>query len=108
VEGYDEAEVMKQYLIGQNIPESAIVTDNQGINTLQTVRNAIRRMDGRGDKSVMVISQYFHIPRARLAFEKCGVAPVYSAHADLFEWRDLYSIPREVVGWLVYSVQGCK
>jgi vancomycin permeability regulator SanA len=109
VEGYDEADVMKKYLIGQGIPESAIVTDNQGIDTFATARNATGWMEEKGYQSVMVISQYFHIPRARLAFEKCGVAPVYSAHADLFEWRDLYhSIPREVVGWFVYSAQGCK
>ena len=52
----------------------------------------------------MAISQYFHLTRCRLAFRQAGIAPVYSAHAKLWEWRDLYSTPREVVGLLAYAM----
>ena len=53
----------------------------------------------------MVVSQYFHVPRMRLALERAGVTPVYSAHAQYFELRDVYSIAREVVGYGVYLLR---
>jgi uncharacterized SAM-binding protein YcdF (DUF218 family) len=55
--------------------------------------------------SVFVVSQYFHLPRARLALERFGISPVYSAHAHFFEWRDLYSSPRELAGYVRYYLR---
>lgn len=46
-----------------------------------------------------------HYFGTRLALGRFGVSPVYSAHARFFELRDIYSIPREVAGYLVYSVR---
>ena len=105
VEGFDEAEVMKAYLVGQGVPEGSIIADGGGLTTSLTARNAARVMRDRGWRSALVISQYFHVPRARLAVESRGVRPVYSAHAEYFEWRDVYSVAREVVGYGAYLVR---
>ena len=102
VEGFNEAEVMKRYLISQGVPEGRIVADGEGRTTSLTARNAARLMRERGWQSALVISQYFHISRTRLAVESYGVRPVYSAHADYFELRDVYSVVREVVGYGAY------
>ena len=77
--------------------------DSLGVNTYRTARNLSRFMRSRGLKSAMVITQYFHIYRSKLALEKSGVQPVYSAHANFFEWRDAYSTLREAIG--VYAYQ---
>lgn len=106
VEGFNEAEVMKSYLISQGVPEGRIVADGGGLTTSLTARNAARLMQEQGWQSALVISQYFHIPRTRLAVESCGVRPVYSAHAEYFELRDVYSIAREVIGYGAYLVRG--
>jgi vancomycin permeability regulator SanA len=97
-EGFDEAIVMKQYLIAHGLPSPHIFMDRDGRTTYLTARNLATLAKANHWNSVFVISQYFHIPRTRLALEKFGVAPIYSAHADFFELRDLYSIPRELVG----------
>jgi vancomycin permeability regulator SanA len=101
-EGFNEAEVMKSYLVSRGVPEGSIVADGEGLTTSRTARNAARLMKERGWRSALVISQYFHISRTRLAVESYGVSPVYSAHAEYFELRDVYSIAREVIGYGAY------
>jgi vancomycin permeability regulator SanA len=105
VEGFNEAEVMKRYLISQGVPGGRIIADGEGVTTSLTARNAARVMKEQGWQSALVISQYFHIPRTRLAVESYGVSPVYSAHADYFELRDVYSIAREVIGYGAYLMR---
>jgi uncharacterized SAM-binding protein YcdF (DUF218 family) len=101
-EGVDESAVMKRYLAARGIPADRIVADSLGLTTAATARNAAAIMRGNGWSSAVVVSQYFHVPRCRLALRRAGIAPVYSAHARYFEMRDLYSIAREVVGYPAY------
>ncbi len=42
------------------------------------------------------MTQYFHIPRTRLALEKFGLGPIFSAYPSYFEARDVYSTAREL------------
>ncbi len=100
--GFDEADVMKSYLVSQGVPAAQVITDSKGSNTLLTARNASKIMRGQGFSSAIVISQYFHITRSRVFLKDAGVPVVYSAHADYVELRDLYSTFREVVALGVY------
>jgi len=104
-EGFDEAKVMADYLTSHGVPREKIIEDSEGINTEASVKNTVRLMEERGDVSVMVISQYFHISRAKMALRRLGVHEIYSAHAYLFDLRDLYSIPREVAGYVSYYLR---
>jgi uncharacterized SAM-binding protein YcdF (DUF218 family) len=105
IEGFDEAFVMKQYLVAHGIPEARIYVDSHGKTTYLTAKNTARIMKENNWQSVMVISQYFHIPRSKLALNKFGVSQVYSAHADFYELRDVYSTAREVVGYTSYFLR---
>jgi vancomycin permeability regulator SanA len=102
-EGHDEAVVMRDYLMSRGVPSERILIDSHGYTTYDSARNTMNIMREHNFRSVLVVSQYFHLPRARLAMRRFGVAPVYTAHAHFFEWRDLYSIPREVLGFLKYA-----
>jgi vancomycin permeability regulator SanA len=104
-EGYDEAEVMQRYLVAKGIPESNVYVDSEGNNTYLTARNSAIFMEEHGWKSAMVITQYFHISRSRLALKRFGISPVYSAHADYYDLRDVYSVGREVVAYLYYFIR---
>ncbi len=104
-EGYDEAAVMGTYLVAQGIPQDHILLDGHGDTTYESARNLCRIMKERHLQSAIVVSQYFHIPRARLAVRRFGIAPVRSAHAHCFEWRDLYSAPRECVAIVFYALR---
>ena len=103
--GHDEAAVMRDYLVAQGVPAAVILVDNGGADTYESARRTAQTMREHGWKRVCVVSQYFHVPRARLALARCGAKHVASGSARFTEWRDLYSIPREVVGYIWYAVR---
>ena len=103
-EGFEEAEVMRSFLVSKNIPEDSIILDKDGYNTHKTAVNTKQIMQTNGFKSVIIVSQYFHITRTRLAFQKVGIENIYAASADYFEFRDFYSILREFTGFYTYLV----
>ncbi|URN93760.1 MAG: YdcF family protein [Candidatus Pristimantibacillus lignocellulolyticus] len=104
-EGFDEARVMKSYLVDKGIPEDNIIEDNNGYNSYMTAQNTSKIMDELKFESVMVISQYFHVSRTKLAFSKMDIKEVYSAHAKIFEIRDIYSIIREFSAYYNYLLK---
>ncbi|HEX3043184.1 MAG TPA: YdcF family protein [Bacillota bacterium] len=101
-EGFDEAKVMKGYLVKKRIPSEKVFLDHAGNNTYLTACNTQRMMKRQKLESVLIISQYYHITRTKLAFSKAGFTKIYSAHARIFELRDVYSLLREVVGYYKY------
>jgi uncharacterized SAM-binding protein YcdF (DUF218 family) len=101
-EGFDEAVVMKAYLVSGGIPADRVLVDSQGVNTFASARFAARFAAERRLTSVMVITQYFHVPRSKLALRRFGASVVYSAHPSFFESRDLFSVAREAVGYVSY------
>lgn len=104
-EGFDEAVVMKRYLVEHGVPDGRIHVDSGGATTYLTAKNAARIMRDNGWQSAMVVSQYFHVPRMRLALRRSGITTVFSAHARYFELRDVYSIAREVIGYGAYLLR---
>jgi len=101
-EGYDEPVVMRRYLEANGVPSDAILEDNEGYTTWRTAQNTARLLNDRHLNSVLIVSQYFHLPRCRLAFAKFGIEPIYASHAPFWSIRDLYSVPREVIGFCAY------
>lgn len=101
-EGYPEGTAMKEYLVREGVPAGAILVDDEGVDTMATARNGARILRERGLRNAFVVTQFYHVPRSRLALSKCGVDPVYSAHARYFEFRDLYSTLRELPAWCKY------
>lgn len=94
-EGFYEGSKMKEYLIGKNIPDSVIIVDNNGDNTRMTVENTLAIQKKYHFKSLIVVSQYFHVTRTKKLFRNKGFKNVSSASPRYFEWRDFYSILRE-------------
>lgn len=101
-EGYSEAKVMAQYLMAHNIPKQAIIQDEMGINTRATAKNTWQYMVSNHLNSVIVISQYYHIPRIRLALHAVGIYKIGQASPSYVSWRDFFSVPREIVGYPAY------
>jgi uncharacterized SAM-binding protein YcdF (DUF218 family) len=102
-EGFEEADVMREVLVRSGIPDSAVITDRQGYTTFMTARNSKAIMDIRGFRSAIVVSQYYHLARVKLAFRSFGVEQVYSVHANMGpEWREPFSIAREFLAYYYY------
>lgn len=101
-EGFDEATVMRDYLVTHGVPSSSVIADSHGDTTFASAVNTARIAKEHGFKSVLVVSQYFHVPRARLALRRCKISEVHSAHAHFLEWRDVFSVPRDTIGYGSY------
>lgn len=98
-EGYYEGNKMREYLINKNIPDSIIIVDNYGDNTIATVKNSLKLKDSLKFESILVVSQYFHITRLKMLYKKHGFSNIQGASPRYFELHDLYSIFREFFGF---------
>lgn len=98
-EGFYEGDKMKAFLISKKIPDSVIIVDNLGNNTRATVVNTLKLKDSLDFKSIIVVSQYYHVTRTKMLFKKQGFQNVSSVSPDYFEIKDAYSILREFAGY---------
>ena len=103
--GADEAQVMRAALLAHDVPDSVIVADSSGRDTWETARFTSRWLAAHHGHSVIAVSQYFHLVRCQIALRRFGVPIVYRSGPRYFEWRDLYSALREVIGVIQYSTR---
>jgi vancomycin permeability regulator SanA len=99
-EGHLEAEVMRDYLVSKGVLEKEIIVDNLGVNTRATAINAANIFSK--DEYLVLVSQYHHGLRAKLAFRQQGFDRIEFSAADFKERKDLFSIIREFVGFYAY------
>lgn len=100
--GWDEASVMHAYLVGHGVPSSTIWLDRNGMDTYATAENVSLLMRARGWQSVLVVSQFYHVPRVKLALHRFGSQQVYGAHARWITWQSTIWLLREAVAYPVY------
>lgn len=98
--GVDEAAAMRDFAVAAGVPASAIVLDSAGVNTDATVANTCAMADGG---RLMVVSQFYHLPRIKLAYRAAG-CDVYTVPAG--ESMPIAKTPlfvlREIPGFWVY------
>lgn len=100
VEWFDEAEVMKRYLLNKWIKNNDVIIDNDGYTTSQTSKNAYSLL---GDSITVVwVSQWYHVSRVKLSLKKSWFSSVHWYAPKYFELRDIYSIFREWPAYLKY------
>ncbi len=103
IEGYEEAGVMREILVKSGIPSDKIIVDRTGNNTRLTAIHTKEIMRTHGWRSIIAISQYYHVPRAKLALRQQGIPQVSGAAAEYhWAWTDPVSIVRELAGLYVY------
>ncbi|WP_105131892.1 YdcF family protein [Burkholderia sp. BE12] len=105
--GLNEATAMRDYLVARGVPADRIAVDDQGDNTLATARHTLAYLHAHRLSRVLIVSQYYHLARARLAFERVGIARenISAAYPRRFQLRDVYSSWREVPAYVVYAVR---
>ncbi|MBN3751655.1 YdcF family protein [Paraburkholderia sp. Tr-20389] len=103
--GRDEAAAMRHYLLTHGVPDSCITVDRAGDNTLATARNALAYMRAHNLSRVLLVTQYYHLARARYAFERAGAPTVYGDWPHAFRLTDLYASWREVPAFAIYRIR---
>ncbi len=104
-EAQDEALAMQRYLLQRGLSTSAILVDQAGYTSWDTAKNTRQLLARSGYQDVIIVSQFFHLARLRLAMELNRVNTKGQAAADYFEARDVYALLRESVAYLDYSLR---
>jgi len=103
---FTEGEVGRSYLVKNDVPSEAIIVEAEGESTVHSMAAAAEIMRRMGLKSCIVVSDGYHIFRAKKMLEAQGLK-VYgsprpsSPRSDLRQWW-LYC--RQAVGYLLWSL----
>jgi uncharacterized SAM-binding protein YcdF (DUF218 family) len=95
--GRSEAEVMVERAEALGVPPRALVTEDRSQNTSENASNVKELGAMAGWRSVLVVSQPFHLRRALLWFERCGFAAQGVSSAHSLELRE----PRRGLRWIM-------
>jgi uncharacterized SAM-binding protein YcdF (DUF218 family) len=68
------AEAMHEFLVGQGVPDEAIVQEDQSRNTYENAALTARLLHNQGITDVMLVTDAIHLPRAVRCFEAQGVS----------------------------------
>lgn len=82
-EDYDEVSAMVKYCLEHGVPEDAIVRDDIGFSTSESVYNTVRTL---GYRDIIVVTQEYHLYRAmymvkRMGADADGFATDYRAYS---------------------------
>jgi uncharacterized SAM-binding protein YcdF (DUF218 family) len=80
---FTEADVGRAYLMDRGIPAQAIVTQPEGGSTMYSISAAAEIMDRMGLKSCVLVSDGYHIFRAKRMLEARGIQVFGSPRIEL-------------------------
>ncbi len=94
--GRVEAEAMARRARELGVPDEALRIESEAANTGDNARLAARLLAADGCQTVWIVSQPFHLLRARLLFYKYGLVPLAWHAEDSLQFR----YPRLALRWL--------
>jgi uncharacterized SAM-binding protein YcdF (DUF218 family) len=103
--GFDEATVMAHYLAAQGVQAGDILTDSKGVNTMATALNTAAIAQEKHVARILIVTQYYHIPRTVMAFRKAGLYQLSADYPRYVEALDLFAILREAIALPVYFIK---
>jgi uncharacterized SAM-binding protein YcdF (DUF218 family) len=95
-----EASVMRALAVGAGLDAARLVLEERATSTLESARECARIIAERGWSQVLLVTDAYHLPRARLAFRHFGVAargsPPPEGRGDTATWQWLLLHLREL------------
>lgn len=98
-----ETEAMRRMAVSLGVPDDAILLDEAGLNTRQTVTHTLPMFEAHGIEKVLAVSHAYHLPRVKLAYHQAG-REVYTVPAkERYTLRAMpYLMARETAAWWKY------
>jgi uncharacterized SAM-binding protein YcdF (DUF218 family) len=104
-----EAQAAARLAVDQRVPPEAIVLEEKGHSTEESAFFVSEIMRARGWQRAIVVSDAYHLWRAKLLFGKAGVkaypSPAHDERYPLLKRAYLYHLGREVVAVAWYYVK---
>jgi uncharacterized SAM-binding protein YcdF (DUF218 family) len=73
-----EAAVGRRYVMRRGVPEHAVITENRGKTTRESMRAVAAFMRTQSDTTVILVSDPFHMLRLSILARRLGLAPYIS------------------------------
>ena len=73
-----EAAVAQRYAIGRGIPARAILIENSGASTTESLENVAKLMQAEPTRRIIVVSDPFHMLRLAIVARRVGLLPCTS------------------------------
>ena len=104
---YTEGGVGRSYLIARNVPSEAILVEPEGETTAHSIAAAGEILERMGFKSCILVSDGYHIFRAKKMLESRGImvfgSPRQSgSHEDPDPWWQYF---RQAIGYLLWALR---
>lgn len=102
--GPSEAAAMHDMLRRDGLPDSAMTLEDRSSTTGENIRNAALLLD---DPDVMVISDWYHLPRAKLISRREGLCAQGSSPSLMGAkfWPQIKMSLREIPAYLAYALR---
>ncbi len=75
---FTEADASADYLIERGVPDAAIVREGEGRSSYESLRGVAELLAPLGKRSVLIVSDPFHLLRSRLSAEELGLTAYVS------------------------------
>jgi vancomycin permeability regulator SanA len=102
--GYPEGNAMKEYLVRHGVHAEDVIADNAGVNTYWTAKNYSEWNKINHYRSVIVVSQFYHVTRTKYIFRKLGIQNVHDFSSKVYSWQDIVGTLREVPAFYKYVI----
>jgi uncharacterized SAM-binding protein YcdF (DUF218 family) len=103
---FTEADVGRSYLIDRGVPPEQIVVENQGQTTAQSLAAAFEIMQRMGLRSCIVVSDGYHIFRAKKFLQAEGLTVFGSPRISSKPagWKSWWEYMRQAVGFALWQI----
>jgi uncharacterized SAM-binding protein YcdF (DUF218 family) len=103
---FTEADVSRDYFVRRGIPSEAIIVEDEGASTMQSTATAGEIMRRMGLKSCIVVSDGYHIFRAKKMLEFRGLEVYGSPRPTVPQgsWREKGLFLRQAVGYALWRI----
>lgn len=103
--GQSEPQAMARAAYAAGIPKEDVILDEDGRNTRSSAKNCAKISRGRGWRSALVVSHYYHLARCKEAFRRQGLR-CYTVPARMTRRmrREPLFILREGAAYLYYAL----
>jgi uncharacterized SAM-binding protein YcdF (DUF218 family) len=104
---FTEAEASMDYLIERGIPETAILSEDEGGTTYESLRAAAEQLVAADQREVVLVTDPYHALRSKLTAEEVGLDPQVSPtpYTVVDGWtafrRDLFEAGGVAVGRII-------
>lgn len=88
-----EAAVSRIYALAAGVPDSALLLENEGRTTGQSLERVARLLKARRIDTVIVVSDPFHVLRAAFVAERAGLTAYTSPTRTSGVWRRVLNQP---------------